>query len=289
MGKAVRMISSDGTLTVIAIDSSDIVAVMHDIHKTSKVASAALGRLLTAASMMGAVLKGKDDSITLIMDGAGPAGTVVAVSDSRGNVRGYIGNPDVELPLNNKGKLDVSGAIGKDGTLKVLKDLGLKEPYRGLVPIVSGEVAEDITSYFAVSEQIPTVCALGVLVAPDKSVIVSGGFIIQLLPTALDDTIDRLEECIKDIKPITTMLTDGLSPEEICKTVLKSFDLELLDEFYPEYRCNCSRDRVSKALLTLGKEELLKMADDPITEVSCQFCDKKYSFTPEEISALAER
>lgn len=288
MSELVRMISSDGTLTVIAADTTDIVNRMEQIHQTSAVTSAALGRLLTAASMMGAVLKGKDNSITLRINGGGPAGSVIAVSDSEGNVRGYVSNPVVEIPLNIKGKLDVAGAVGTDGMLTVMKDLGMNEPYIGQVPIVSGEIAEDITSYFATSEQLPSVCALGVLVNPDLSIKAAGGFIIQLLPTALDDTIDKVEECIRDIAPVTQMLTSGMTAEDICRHVLKGFDLEILDTSNPEYKCNCSKERTAKALLTLGKDELLDMANDPQTELSCHFCDKKYVFTPEEIRNLAK-
>lgn len=288
MSELVRMISTDGTLTVIAVDSTDIINRMEKIHMTSAVTSAALGRLLTAASMMGAVLKGKDHSITLRLNGNGPAGSLIAVSDSEGNVRGYVANPVVEIPLNNKGKLDVAGAVGTDGTLTVMKDLGMKEPYIGQIPIVSGEIAEDITSYFATSEQLPSVCALGVLVNPDLSIQAAGGFIIQLLPTALDDTIDKVEECIKGIPSVTQMLTSGMTPEDICRSVLKTFDLEILDTAKPEYRCNCSRERVTKALLTMGKEELVDMANDPFTEVDCHFCEKKYRFTSAEIRKLAE-
>ncbi|MBQ7838485.1 MAG: Hsp33 family molecular chaperone HslO [Clostridia bacterium] len=289
MSELVRMISKDGTLTVIAVDTTDIINKMERIHMTSAVTSAALGRLLTAASMMGAVLKGKDDSITLRINGGGPAGSLIAVSDSEGNVRGYVENPIVEIPLNDKGKLDVAGAVGKEGGLTVMKDLGMKEPYIGQVPIVSGEIAEDITSYFAISEQLPSVCALGVLVNPDLTIQAAGGFIIQLLPTALDDTIDQVEECIKGIEPVTKMLTDGMTPEDICRRVLSTFDLEILDSSNPEYRCNCSRERVTKALLTLGKEELEDMANDPKTVVNCHFCEKKYKFTPDEIRKLAEK
>lgn len=289
MSELVRMISTDGTLTVIAVDSTDIIRRMEWIHRTSAVTSAALGRLLTAASMMGAVLKGKDNSITLRLNGGGPAGSVIAVSDSEGNVRGYVANPIVEIPLNEKGKLDVAGAVGKEGTLTVVKDLGMNEPYVGQVPIVTGEIAEDITSYFAISEQLPSVCALGVLVNPDLTIQAAGGFIIQLLPTAMDDTIDKVEECIKDILPVTQMLTSGMSAEDICRSVLKGFDLEILDTSNPEYRCNCSRERVSKALLTIGKEGLFEMAQDKKTEVSCHFCEKKYRFNQKEILELAEK
>lgn len=287
MGKLVRMISNDGTLTVMAVDTTDIISRMEQIHHTSAVTSAALGRLLTAASLMGAVLKGKDDSITLRLNGDGPAGVVIAVSDNEGNVRGYVENPVVEIPLNIKGKLDVAGAVGKNGTLTVMKDLGLKEPYIGQIPIFSGEIAEDITSYYATSEQTPTVCALGVLVNPDLSIKAAGGFIIQLLPTAMDDTIDLVEECIDGIPSVTQMLTSGLDPEEICRKVLSKFELEYLDGSEPEYRCNCSRHRVEKALISTGKEALEEMAEDDGTEVCCHFCEKKYRFTSADIRKLA--
>lgn len=288
MSELVRMISVDGTLTVMAVDSTDIVKRMEKIHVTSAVTSAALGRLLTAASMMGAVLKGKDNSITLRLNGNGPSGSLIAVSDYNGNVKGYVANPVVEIPLNDKGKLDVAGAVGTDGTLTVMKDLGMKEPYIGQVPIVSGEIAEDITNYFATSEQTPTVCALGVLVNPDLTIQAAGGFIIQLLPTAMDDTIDKVEECIKGIEPVTEMITKGMTPEEICRHVLEGFELDLLDSSSPEYKCDCSKERFAKGLLTLGKEELLEIANDEFTEVNCHFCEKKYRFTPAEIRKLAE-
>lgn len=289
MSKAVRMISDDGTLSVMAIDSTDIVEKARFLHGTVGVTSAALGRLLTAASMMGAVLKGENQSVTLRINGGGPAGAVVAVADSKGNVKGYIGNPLVDVPLNDKGKLDVAGAVGTDGTLTVMKDLNLKEPYVGQIPLASGEIAEDITAYFAMSEQTPTVCALGVLVNKDnKHIITAGGFIIQLLPTADDEIIDRVENSIKDIQPVTTMLTMGLTSEDICREVLKDFSLELLDEFEPVYECNCSKERFARGLLTLGKEELIEISKDSYTEVNCHFCNKKYRFSSDEILKLIE-
>ena len=289
MGKLVRCISSDGTLTVMAADTTDIVNTAQEIHKTSAVVSAALGRLLTAACLMGSALKGKDDSVTLRINGGGPAGTILAVSDSSGNVRGYAVNPVVEIPLNDKGKLDVAGAVGTDGALTVIKDLGLKAPYVGQIPIASGEIAEDITSYFAVSKQIPTVCAPGVIVNPDLTIRRAGGFIIQLLPTADDSVIDLVEKCIEGIEPVTKMLDSKMTPEEICRHVLADFELEVLDEAQPEYRCNCSRDRVSKALISMGREELSDIVKDERTEVCCQFCDKKYVFTPADIAKLIEQ
>ena len=289
MGKLVRCISIDGTLTVMAVNSTDIVEKAQQIHETSAVCSAALGRLLTGASLMGAVLKGKDDSVTLRLKGDGPAGTVMAVSDSSGNVRGYVQQSVVEIPLNAKGKLDVAGAVGKNGFLTIIKDLGMKEPYVGQSPIVSGEIAEDITAYYSTSEQTPTVCALGVLVNPDLSIRAAGGLIIQLLPTAMDDTIDKVEECIKNLEPISTLIDRGMTPEEICHHALPLFELEVLDGSEPEYRCYCSRERVEGALLSTGVEELTDMMQDEKTEVSCQFCDKKYVFTPSDIGALIRK
>lgn len=286
MGKLIRCISQDGTVTVMAADTTDIVNRAQEIHSTSAVISAALGRLMTAACLMGSALKGQDDSITLRMNGNGPAGTVLAVSDSNGNVKGYAINSIVELPLNDKGKLDVSGAVGTDGMLTVIKDLGLKEPYVGQIPIISGEIAEDITSYFATSEQIPTVCALGVLVNPDLTIRKAGGFIIQLLPTADDTIIDKVEKGIEGIASVTQMLDSGFDPEKICRTVLPLFDLDVLDTSSPEYRCDCSRERVTRALISMGKDELKNLTEDEKTEVCCQFCDKKYVFTPTDIEAL---
>jgi molecular chaperone Hsp33 len=289
MGKSVRCISVDGTLSVTAIDGTDIVGRAAAIHQTSAVTSAALGRALCAASLMGSALKGKDDSLTLRLNGGGPAGTVMAVSDSWGNVRGYVQQPVVELPLNKLGKLDVAGAVGKNGFVTVIKDLGLKDPYIGQTPIVSGEIAEDITAYFATSEQIPTVCALGVLVNPDLTIRAAGGFLIQLLPTAQDDTIDKVEQSIAGLPSVTTLLTQGLTPEEICRRALRLFDLELLDTAEPVYRCRCSRRKVEAALISTGRQELLDMAQEPTIEVQCQFCDKVYRFSSEEIRALVER
>ncbi|MCQ2485471.1 MAG: Hsp33 family molecular chaperone HslO [Clostridia bacterium] len=289
MGKLIRCISQDATVVMMAADTTDMVEEAQRIHQTSAVTSAALGRLLTASSLMGSMLKGENDSITLRLNGGGPAGSVIAVSDSSGNARGYVMNSVVEIPLNAKGKLDVAGAVGTDGSLTVIKDLNLKEPYIGQTPIISGEIAEDITSYYAISEQIPTVCALGVLVNPDLSIKAAGGFIIQLLPYAPDETIDAVERCIKDIPSVTQMLTDGLSPEDICKKVLSEFELDILDEANPVYECKCSRERVEAALISTGLESLKELAEDEKTEVSCQFCDKKYSFTSVEMRNLIKK
>lgn len=289
MGKLIRCISTDGTLTVMAADTTDIVNEAVKIHKTSAVTSAALGRLLTAASLMGSALKGKDDSITVKINGGGPAGTVLAVSDSSGNPRGYVQNSVVEIPLNEKGKLDVKGAVGTDGFLTVIKDLGLKEPYVGQIPIVSGEIAEDITQYYATSEQVPSVVALGVLVNPDLTIKAAGGFIIQLLPTAMDDTIEKVEKSIQNIESVTQMIEKGMTPEEICHHVLSEFEIEELDSANPVYKCSCSKQRVEAALISTGREALEEMAQDEKTEVGCQFCNKKYVFTPKDIRELLKR
>ena len=289
MGKSVRCIAVDGTLFVTAIDATDIVNRAAEIHQTSAVTSAALGRLLCAASLMGSALKGKDDSLTLRINGGGPAGTVMAVSDSDGNVRGYVQQPVVELPLNKLGKLDVAGAVGTNGFVTVIKDLGLKDPYIGQTPLVTGEIAEDITAYFASSEQTPTVCALGVLVNPDLTIQAAGGFLIQLLPTALEDTIEKVEQSIEGLPSVTALLTQGLEPEDICRRALRLFELELLDTAEPVYRCRCSRRKVEAALVSTGREELLDMARQETTEVRCQFCDKVYRFSSADLRALVDR
>lgn len=290
MAKLIRCITSDGQVMVSAIDSTDIVAKCEQVHKTSAVCTAALGRLLTATSLMGNMLKGADNTITVKLAGDGPAGSLIAAADYKGNVRGYVMNPVVEIPLKENGKLDVSGAVGTNGTLYVIKDLGLKDPYNGFVPITSGEIAEDITAYYAISEQIPTVCALGVLVNPDLSVRKAGGYIIQLLPAAENSTIDKLEENIKHIKPVTTLLEEGMDIEDIVKDALKGFEVEVLYTDAPEYKCKCSRERVESALISLGEEELTSMANEmPVSEVKCHFCNTAYKFTSEEILKIIKK
>lgn len=287
MNELVRMISEDGTLYVLAVNSTEMVQEMQNIHQTSKVCSAALGRLITAAGMMGVLLKGDKDTLTIKMNGSGPASPVVAVANSKGQVKGYIGDRNVQLPLNAKGKLDVSGAIGKDGFLTVIKDLGLKEPYCAQIPVVSGEVAEDITAYYFTSEQTPTVCALGVLVDPEtENVLLAGGFLIQLLPTADENTISLVEKGLENIKPVTTMLAEGLTPEQICEKVLPEFNMQFLDRQEISYKCDCSVERVTKALIGAGEEGLREMAEDENTEVVCHFCNTKYNFSREKILKL---
>ena len=286
MGKLVRSISADGTVIMMASDTTDIVATAARIHGTSKVCSAALGRLLTGTSFMGQMMKEEKGTVTLRINGGGPCGSIICVSDYLGNVKGYVMNPDVDLPLKENGKLDVGGAVGTDGYLSVMKDFGTGDPYTGQIPIATGEIAEDITSYYAISEQIPTVCALGVLVNPDNSIAAAGGFIIQLLPAAGDDTIEAVERCLNGLKPVTTMLASGMQPEDICVNVLNEFQMEILDEFDISFKCDCSRSKVEKALISAGVKELEDMAKDDVTSVSCQFCREKYDFTSADISRI---
>lgn len=292
MGKLIRCITSDGLVMATALDSTDIVAEAERLHKSSAVVTAALGRLLTATSMMGNALKGKNNTITVKLDGDGPAGALIAVADSNGDVRGYAVNPAVEIPLKENGKLDVCGAVGTQGTLYVIKDLGLKEPYNGFVPIATGEIAEDIASYYAISEQIPTVCALGVLVNPDLTVRVAGGYIIQLLPAAhgYEEVITKLENNIKVMKPITTLLDEGKTIEEIVKIALTGFEVEVLEEQTAAYKCNCSRVRFEKALKSLNREELTEMAEEmEKAETVCQFCNSVYTFTSDELKSFIKK
>ena len=287
MGKLYRAITADGSAFAAVIDARDIVSEIRRIHNTSPVVTAGLGRLSVAASLMGYMLKGEDDSITLRVDGNGPAGQLVAVADSRGNVNSYVNNPAVELPLNAQGKLDVGGAVGRDGMLSVVKDLGLKEPYVGVIPLVSGEIAEDIANYYAVSEQIPTVCSLGVLIDTDLSVKSAGGFIVQLLPFADDKCIDIIERNVAKLRPISAMLDDGITPEEIAGMLLDGLEPNELDTASPMYKCDCSRRRTEKILISLGEKELRDMAaEGKETSVCCHFCGKEYVFTPNELGGL---
>lgn len=290
MSKIVRYITQDGGAFIIASDSTDMVATAEGIHKTSAVTTAALGRLITAASMMGDMLKSENDSITLRINGGGPAGSLIAVSDSKGNARGYVQNPVVEISLNNEGKLDVKSAVGTDGFLYVMRDTGMKEPYVGQVKIVSGEIAEDITNYFAVSEQIESVCALGVLVNPDLTVQKAGGFIIQLLPGCPEENIIEIENAIKNIEPVTSMLQKGMTPDDIAYTAMGNLKIEKLDEYEISYRCNCSRERVESALISTGRDSLQEMVDEnEEVNVECHFCEKSYAFAPADIETLINK
>ena len=239
---------------------------------------------------MGSMLKKENATLTLKINGGGPLGSVVAIADSHGNCRGYVEHPEVDLPLKPNGKLDVGRAVGNDGLLGVLRDFGEGQPYMGQVEIISGEIAEDITHYYATSEQIPTVCALGVLVGKeDKNQILAGGLLIQVLPGASEADIDQLEKNISTLEPVTTMLAKGMTIEEMCKTALQGFELEILDEYQMCYVCTCSKERVRNALITLRPEELRTLADETgKMEAKCQYCNRAYQFTAEELEALAD-
>ncbi len=290
MGKLIRAISKDGSVMACVVDTTDVVFTQERTHRTSAVVTAALGRLSTAAILMGVQMKGENDSLTLRINGGGPAGSLISVADSHGNVKAYAENAIVELELNQYGKLDVAGAVGKDGYLNVIRDIGLKEPYIGTTNIVSGEIAEDITNYYVTSEQIPTVCGLGVLVNPNLTVKSAGGFLIQLLPFADEKVIDVIEENIKDIPPVSSMFAEGLTPEDIVNRLLKGLDPDILDETVAKYKCDCSRERVEKALVSLGKKDLQELIDtQDHTEVDCHFCNKKYRFNHDELRALIAR
>lgn len=289
MGKIVRAITTDGSARLFFEISTDIVQKAHVIHGTSKTVTAVLGRALTAASLMGSLLKDKKDTLTLQFNGDGPVGSVLCVSDYSGNVRGCVGDPTVELPPNKNGKLDVGGAVGR-GTFYVAKDMGTGEPYVGLCNIVSGEIAEDITQYFVTSEQTPTVCALGVRCDTDCNCISAGGYILQLMPGADEATISCLEENIALIPSISKAVSMPNADEFVLSTIFRGLDFEVFDEFDTEYRCICSRDGYEKALISLGREELVDMIKDgKDIEMTCRFCDNKQSFSVEQLSALAEQ
>lgn len=289
MDYIVRMIAKDAPIKAMAIQGREMVQRAREIHHTSPVATAALGRTLMAASMMGQQIKEKDGSVTIRINGGGPLGSILAVSDSDGNVRGYVQNGQIDVPLKGPAKLDVGWAVGTAGSLTVIKDLRMKEPYVGTIPLVSGEIAEDITAYFAESEQIPTACALGVLVEKDLSVAAAGGYLIQLLPGASDADIDKIEAGIAQVGQVTHHLSQGVSPEELLRMVLCSFDLETLESVPVSYRCYCSQERMRSALASMGKEELRALiAEQGRAEMTCQFCDAVHVFEKEELEALAD-
>jgi len=283
----VRGMTMDGFVKAVAIRSTETVRRAAQIHGTTPNATAALGRCLTAASMMGNMQKVENGSMTMQVRGGGPIGTITVVSDAEGNVRGCVTEPMVPWLSKYPGKLDVSAVVGTEGTLTVIRDLQMKEPYIGSVPLVSGEIADDVTAYFAQSEQTPTACALGVLVEPDESVSVAGGYLVQLLPGAPDDIIDKLEAGIQRAGAVTTMLQAGMTPEDILGQVCGDLGVVFLETTEVSYKCYCSQDRVERMLLSLGKKELTEIADEgkPFT-VECQFCDTVYTFTPDEIRNL---
>ena len=289
MGRIVRTISKDASVVCSAIDGTDIVGRIESINKSSAVVTAALGRLAMGTSLMGFGLKGEDDKITVRIDGGGPAGILTCVSDSYGNVKAWVQNPVVEIPLNSVGKLDVRGAVGTDGNLSVVKDMGLKEPYCSQVPVVSGEIAEDITNYLATSEQVPGACGLGVLVNPDLTVKCAGGFLIELLPFAPEEAVDIIENNLKKMQSVTALLEEGRTAEDIALMGLEGLEPNVLDDFSVEYKCDCSRERTERILISLGKNELEELALQPETEVKCNFCEKSYKFTSKEITDLIEK
>ena len=285
----VRGMSMDGFVKVVAIRSTQIVREAARIHKTTPNATAAFGRALTAASMMGNMQKTENGSMTMQIKGGGPIGTIVCVSDSVGNVRGYVYEPNLPLIEKYPGKLDVGAVVGTDGTLTVIRDLQMKEPYVGSVPLVSGEIGDDVTAYFAQSEQTPTACALGVLVDRDQSVKVAGGYLLQLLPGAPDDVIDRLEAGIQRAGAVTKMLEAGLTPEDILGQVCGDLGVVFMETTEVSYKCYCSRERVTSALISLGTKELTQIREEGKTfPVECQFCDTVYSFTPADIDDILQ-
>ena len=286
----VRGMSMDGFVKVVAIRSTEIVKRAAEIHDTTPNATAALGRALTAASMMGNMQKVDNGSMTLQVRGGGPIGTITCVSDAEGNVRGCVTEAKVPLVEKYPGKLDVGATVGTDGSLTIIRDLQMKEPYVGSVPLVSGEIGDDVTAYFAQSEQTPTACALGVLVDRDQSVKVAGGYILQLLPGAPDEIIDKLENGIKKAGAVTKMLEDGLTPEEILGQVCGDLGILFMGTQEVEYKCYCSRERVTAALISLGRKELEEIRDEQKDfPVECQFCDTVYRFTPEHIADILKK
>ena len=285
----VRAMTGDGLVKAVAVTGRDLVERARNIHTLLPMATAALGRTLLGASMMGDMLKEEKGSLTLQIKGGGPLGTILAVSDCEGNVRGYVQNPQVELMEKYQGKLDVGAAVGLDGTLTVIKDIGLKEPYVGSIGLFSGEIADDLAMYFVVSEQIPTACALGVLVGLDQSVTAAGGYLIQLLPGASEEMITKIEAGVHAMGSVSHALADGLDGEGLLRQVLKDFDLEILEKHPVEYRCYCSRDRVTRALISMGRKDLSELIrDQGKAELTCQFCDQVYRYSKEELEEILQ-
>ena len=285
----VRAISKDGFVKAAAVSTRALTERARQIHQTSPVATAALGRLLAAGSMMGNELKGDGSSVTLRIKGDGPLGTLLVVADNEGNVRGSVQNPQIDLPIREDGKLDVGGAVGHGGTLTVIKDLNLKEPYVGSVELLGGEIAEDLASYFVESEQIPTACALGVLIDRNQSVKAAGGYLIQLMPGAGEDTIAKVEGGIMAAGNVSAILEKNPDPEAMLRTVLSDFEVKVLEQEPVEYRCGCSRDRIERALLSLGRDELSAiLAEQGSCDLTCQFCDRVYHFSGPELEGLIQ-
>ena len=287
--RIIRAISSDGLVQAAAICSRDLTERARQIHKTLPVATAALGRTLAGTAMMGNALKGQGASLTLQIKGGGPLGTILAVADTDGNVRGYVTNPRVDLPLRADGKLDVGAAVGAGGTMTVIKDLNMREPYVGTVDLLGGEIAEDIAGYFVESEQIPTACGLGVLIDRDQSVRAAGGYLIQLMPGYTEDTVVMVEGGIMAAGNVSAILDKDPDPEHMLRQVMSDFDLKILESSEVEYRCYCSRERVERALLSLGADELASIVrEQGGCQMRCQFCDTVYDFSAEELNAMID-
>lgn len=282
----VRATAANHQIRAFAISSTNTIEEARQRHNTSPIATVALGRLMSAGAMMGTMMKGDDDIITIQIKGDGPIGGLTVTADAKANVKGYVNHPEVMLPLNSAGQLDVEKALGI-GVLSVIKDIGLKEPYVGDTILVTSDVTQDITYYFATSEQVPSSVGLGVLMNKDNTVREAGGFIIQLMPNATDEFIDKLEKRIKEIKSVTNMLDEGMTPEDILEHILGDMDLQILDTVPTEFYCNCSKERVSAAVISVGKEELQKMIDEgePI-EVNCHFCNSHYKFSVDELKDM---
>lgn len=282
----VRATAANASIRAFACTTRETVEAARQAHNTSPVVSAALGRLLSAGAMMGSMLKGDKDILTLIIKGTGPAKGVTVTADSKGNVKGYPINPWVVIPANSKGKLDVAGALGS-GVLTVIKDMGLKEPYSGQVDLQTSEIAEDLTYYFATSEQVPSAVGLGVLMSHENTVKQAGGFIIQLMPFTSDETIAKLEENLAKVDSVTSLLDKGLTPEKLLRTVLEGFDVEINDTMPVQFHCDCSKEKVEKVLISIGRKDLQEMINDgKEVEVNCQFCNKNYKFSVEELKKL---
>jgi molecular chaperone Hsp33 len=287
--RLVRAISKDGMVKAVAVSTRELTERARQIHRTLPVATAALGRTLAAASMMGNALKNDGSSLTLQIKGDGPLGKILAVSDNQGNVRGTVDNPAVDIPLRSDGKLDVGTAVGCDGMLTVIRDLNMKEPYVGSVGLLGGEIAEDLAAYFVESEQIPSACGLGVLVDRDQSVSVAGGYLIQLLPGATEDIINMVEGGIYAAGPVTELLKEDDDPESLLRRVMSDFELEILETTPIEYRCYCSRERMERALISLGTEELSQLIEEQgDTELTCRFCDNVQKFTKEQLETMLQ-
>lgn len=285
--KLIRATAQNGDVRIIAAITTELVNEATSIHQCSPTASAAFGRMITGGVLMGALLKNSTDSMTLQINGGGEAGEIIVTAHADGTVKGYIANPLVDLPLNSKGKLDVGTAVGKDGDLKVIKDMGLKDPYIGQVPIYTGEIGDDIAYYFTVSEQTPSAVALGVLVDKDLSIKAAGGFVIQMMPGAPELLADTITYRLQEIPPVTTMIANGMTIEDILKEIFDGMDLKIYESIEPAYKCDCSRDRVERALMSIGENDLSEIcADGKTEEIVCHFCNTKYEFTNNDIKNI---